>query len=228
MGEWAVPTPSPLAFARKYTSEDLYAFNMLAPLSTRYIPWSGGSIRPSALVYILNDLSINRRQRVLELGGGVSTLFIARLLRQKGGHLTAVEQDEEWAGWLRTQLEYEGLGQVAQVCLAKLEPHPLALDDCMWYADSTMRLLKSSTYDFLLVDGPLAGAPEISRSRYPAVPYLRDQLEAHATVCLDDAQRPGEQSILHTWEDDSDLAFTYFESISLAVGRFPPHAALNP
>jgi hypothetical protein len=47
-------------------------------------------------------------------------------------------------------------------------------------------------------------------------------------VCLDDAQRPGEQSILHAWEEHSGLAFTFFESISLAVGRFPPYVAPNP
>jgi predicted O-methyltransferase YrrM len=223
-----MPTQSELTFGRKYTCADLHAFNVLAPLASHYIPWSGGAIRPSALVYVLNDIAVQGRRCVLELEGGVSTLFIARLLHQQGGRLTTVEQDAEWADWLERRLEFEGLTHVTQICRAPLEQHPLSMDQCSWYADSAMDSLKSSTYDFLLVDGPSAGAPELSMSRYPAVPYFIDQLEAHATICLDDAQRPGEQAILRAWEDQPRLAFTFMESISLAVGRFSPHVPLNP
>ena len=61
---------------------------ILAPLTTAYQPWSIFAIRPSGLVKVLNEIVINRRRCIVECGGGISTVYIAKLLQQQGqGHL---------------------------------------------------------------------------------------------------------------------------------------------
>src|SRR5829696_2386183 len=51
---------------------------------------------------------LNRRRVIVELGSGVSTVFLARLLRNEGGHLYTVEDDEAWAAHVARWLEQEG------------------------------------------------------------------------------------------------------------------------
>src|SRR5918997_1250059 len=74
---------------------DILAMHVLAPLSTSYLPWTISAMRPSALVAVLNEIALNGRRSIVELGAGISTWYIARLLRQVGGHLTTVE-DDDW------------------------------------------------------------------------------------------------------------------------------------
>ena len=48
------------------SSHDAVAIQVLAPLSTSYLPWSTSALRPSGLVKILNEIVINRRDSILE------------------------------------------------------------------------------------------------------------------------------------------------------------------
>jgi hypothetical protein len=44
---------------------DQLAIQVLAPLSSRYLPWSSAAMRPSGVVAVLNEIVLNRRQRVV-------------------------------------------------------------------------------------------------------------------------------------------------------------------
>jgi hypothetical protein len=64
------------------------------------------------------------RRRIVELGSGVSTVLLARLLHQRpprdGFQLVAVEHDAGWAEWVTEQLDREGIGSGVSVVLAPL------------------------------------------------------------------------------------------------------------
>ena len=105
------------------TIADVDAAIALAPLQGPYLPWSAGALRPAGLITVLNEIAGNDQERVLECGGGISSVFIARLLAQRGrGWLATLESDEKWSGWLRSQLQEEGLEQYATVVTAPLAP----------------------------------------------------------------------------------------------------------
>src|SRR5438093_6942309 len=81
---------------------DAMALEVLAPLSLSYLPWSQAAMRPSGLVAVLNDIVINGRVRIVECGSGISTFYIARLLRElrslrRAGRIHTIEHDEPWA-----------------------------------------------------------------------------------------------------------------------------------
>ena len=101
---------------------DLLAMQALAPLSLTYLPWSASAMRPSGVVAVLNEILVHQRRSVVELGSGVSTFYIGRLLRQRGGHLWTVEHDERWAKLLGRELANEGLGDVVTVVHAPRRP----------------------------------------------------------------------------------------------------------
>ncbi len=40
-------------------------------------------MRPAGLVTVCNDIVLNERRRIVELGSGVSTVLLARLMHQR-------------------------------------------------------------------------------------------------------------------------------------------------
>lgn len=188
----------------------------LAALGGPYLPWGAGAMRPAGLATVCNDIVLNRRRHIVELGSGVSTILLARLLTQQcpggGFRLAAVEHDPGWARWVGEQLDREGIGAHVRVMHASLVPHASAEPGLSWYDQSALdagldHTLGGESIDLLVVDGPPAYADGHGLARYPALPALRDRLAPGATVILDDVERPGEQEIIHRWERETGLTF---------------------
>jgi hypothetical protein len=209
----------------------------LAALPGPYLPWGSGAMRPAGLVTICNDIVLNGRRRIVELGSGVSTVLLARLLAQcppPGGYLVAaVEHDPSWARWVGEQLDREGVGTDVTIVQAPLIPHPRAEHGLRWYDEAALvegvgEALRGDLIDLLVVDGPPAHAEGLGLSRYPALPVLGDRLVAGATVVLDDAERPGEQKVLRLWERETGLGFdrsTRLGGVALARTPAEPQGA---
>ena len=173
---------------------------------------------------LANEIVFADRTEVVELGSGVSTVVLARLLRERGGRLTSLEHDPDWARVVSSQLEREGLAQIARLIQAPLEPHPRALDGAPWYAPAALDALPAHDIDLLLVDGPPGYGEGMALSRYPALPVLAERLAPGALVALDDAEREGEREILARWEREVPRwRFGPRAGTGLAVGARHPN-----
>lgn len=198
---------------------DRDALEILRPLldAGGYLPWSEWALRPAALAAVCNEIVLAGRREVVELGSGVSTVVLGRLLAQRGGRITAVEHDPSWAGVVRGLLKSDGLTEWARLIEGPLDPHPLALDGAHWYPESALAELPAGI-DLLLVDGPPGNDEGIERSRYPALPAINERLAPGSIVVLDDAERPGEQAILERWSMEHPAwAFTARDE-GIAIG----------
>ena len=173
-------------------------------------------MRPGSLVAVCNDVIVNGRRRVVELGSGVSTVLLARLLTRlcpRGGwRIAAVEHDASWAQRVTDQLDRETIGRHVSVIHAPLVPHPLAAADLLWYDDAAMAagldvMLRGDLVDLLVVDGPPAYVTGQGLARFPALPVFQHRLAPGATVVLDDIDRPGEQEVVRRWERSTSLVF---------------------
>jgi len=200
---------------------DAHAWHLLRPLldAGGFLPWGEGSMSPAGLAAVATEISLAERRVVVELGSGASTIVLARLARQLGGRIVAVEHHPGWAGWVRRQLERDGLRDVATVVEAPLAPHPLSLDGAPWYASGALDPVPGSGIELLLVDGPPGYGDGMARSRYPALPVLGSRLAPGALVVLDDAERPGESEILDLWGRDQGWRFDRRPAERIAIGR---------
>ena len=200
---------------------DAHAWHLLRPLldAGGFLPWSEGSMSPAGLAAVATEISLAERRVIVELGSGVSTIVLARLARQLGGRIVAVEHHPGWAGWVRRQLKRDGLRDVATVVEAPLAPHPLSLDGAPWYASGDLDSIPDSGIELLLVDGPPGYGGGMARSRYPALPALSGRLAPGALVVLDDAERPGESEILDRWEREEGWRFDRRPAERIAIGR---------
>src|SRR5262249_5978203 len=135
-----------------------------------------------------------------ELGCGISTLYVAALLRQRGGQLISFEHDERWAAIITSQLEHNHLSSAAVVVHAPLTDNSHALDNCQWYkVDAIQSALRGKRIDGLIVDGPPASGKSRAFSRFPAVPVLNEFFSDSYFVYLDDINRHAEAEILKRW-----------------------------
>ena len=154
----------------------------LGALSGPYLPWGSGAMRPAGLVAVCNDIVLNDRRRIVELGSGISTVLFARLLAQvsAGGdrRLAAVEHDARWRHWVVGQLAREAVGDHVAVVDAPLRPPRPADGSWSWYDEAAVdagldAALGGDLIDLLVVDGPPAFADGFSLARHRALPVLR-------------------------------------------------------
>lgn len=202
---------------------DVDAAVALGALPGPYLPWGSGSMRPAGLVQVCNDVVLNDRRHIVELGSGVSTVVLARLLTQLGGagrrSLVAVEHDARWRRWVVGQLTAEGVA--ADVVVVEAPLRPLAGTAGLSWYDQAAVDAAIDVIDLLVVDGPPAFEPGHGLARLRALAVLRDRLVPGATVVLDDIERPGEQEVLRRWEDDFGLSFRHVPETGVAMATIP-------
>jgi predicted O-methyltransferase YrrM len=191
---------------------DLYALTTLQPLlKDSYLPFTRFSLRPSSLSMILNDVIVNQRRTIIEFGSGVSTIVLARLIRQHEmeAKIISVEHSERWSGIMNKAIRREGLTHIVTLVHAPLAPCPIAGSLNDWYdMDRIGECIEGCQFDLVIVDGPPAYEKDKETARYPAIPFLFNRLTANAAVYLDDANREGEKRILEYWAEEYSLPFT--------------------
>lgn len=163
------------------------------------MPPSGGwALDPVSLLELLFLVEEHRPQLVVELGSGTSSVWLGYALERNGGRLVSVDHDREFAERTRIMLTCHGLGGVAEVRLAPLQPLQVGQDELVWYDIAAVEDL--TAIDLLLVDGPPMAVA--SMARLPALPVLETRLSDAAVVMLDDLDRPDEREALRRWVDD--------------------------
>jgi hypothetical protein len=196
-------------------AEDLHAWQVLRPLvdAGGYLPWSTGAMRTAGLVMVCNEIVYANRTRIVECGSGVSTVVLARVLRDRGdgGSVVALEHDADWAERVVDLLRREALEPFARVVHAPLEGDP------RWYAPAALAELPAEI-DLLIVDGPPAFHAGEEHRRWPALGLLDERLVPGATVVLDDLDRAGEREVLARWEAETPWRFRVENSAGVAFG----------
>lgn len=182
---------------------DLKSMQQLAPLYNGYLSWSGASLRPTTIAYLLNEIIIHDKKVVVECGAGLSTIFIASLLKSMDREITffSIDHDGYWLEIIHKELNQRGVADRVQTIHAPLTQSKWCRDaSYQWYDPEILEdQLQVSDIDLLFVDGPPANEKELTYARYPAVPYFQSRLGEQYKVILDDGKRRGETNIAKEW-----------------------------
>ena len=191
----------------RIASHNLESRQLLPELGLPFIPQTSYALSASAIRIILNDIVLHQRRCVVELGAGMSTLFLAQVLKDyPGAQLISVDHDASWLAFIGAQLEKIGAASVVRLVHAPLEPVEF-LDDVKWYSRSALdAALRGWTIDSAIVDGPKARHGNDAETRSHALAVLMPQLNpAGFAVFLDDINRQGERRIYERWAREFDL-----------------------
>ncbi|MBD2363124.1 class I SAM-dependent methyltransferase [Anabaena minutissima FACHB-250] len=204
-------------------SQDQLAMEFLTPLYNSYLPWSTAAIRPSGIVKIINEILIYKRRCIVECGGGISTLFIAQILKKQGGHLYTIEHDQEWSLILKGQIDKLELNEYVSVITSPLVKSDLSIanSEQFWYDHAQIKQnIHNISIDLLLVDGPPAYLKTLRYSRYPALIFFQPYFAKDYSIILDDIDRVGERKIIKEWQKLTKIDFDKFLiDGGLAIGR---------
>lgn len=203
-------------------SRDSYSLGLMAPLlcGHPYLAFSASSLRPFCLNHILNDIIVNNRTRIIEFGSGISTMMIGRLIKKNklNVSLVSIDHDEQWVKKLRADFKREEIANVTLIHAPLTKCH-LALNENEWYdLDKVDVATTEGSFDLVIIDGPPAWESPRQLARYPALPFIFDNLSKDSAIYLDDANRNGEQIILRTWREKFNLSFNILGG-TLAVAR---------
>jgi len=207
-------------WGQQQSCNDAASIALLSGILRDYVPWTSSAMKPGAVVKIINEVIINERRSIVEFGSGISTLYLAKVIKDLGfGRLVSIDHDESWIEKMSLMVERVGGGGVSFV-QAPLVKTSLALDDNVWYREADLlQSLSGLNFDLVVVDGPFAYKKPIRRSRFPAIPFLHNYklLSDSHVVFLDDALRSGEKDIMRRWGDAYGYTFSVDKSSRIAI-----------
>ena len=164
------------------------------------MPFGGSwALTPDAAVVLAREIALSRPQTIVELGSGVSTVLIGRMLKQAGtGQLFSLDHDAGWAAETRRHIEASALQDHVVVLDAPLAKQPFGGQEFDWY-QVPEQLKQAGSIDLIIVDGPPQALDPNGMPRYPALPAFLAQLSPKAMIYVDDAKRPQEQAMIARW-----------------------------
>ncbi|MDR3570639.1 MAG: class I SAM-dependent methyltransferase [Candidatus Pacebacteria bacterium] len=147
------------------------------------------------MIVILRDLQSRQRSKVIEFGGGESTLAIAALLKTSasGGTIETIEHDSAFAEELRGRLARAALSDIAAVNTAPLRHYPaqLGFQEFRSYDLAGVDL----SFDVAFVDGPIVDQFGAATRLVP-LRWCMERMKPGRAIYLDDAARQPERDIV--------------------------------
>lgn len=203
-------TVNQLAHNYRFATDNL-ALSQIRPFLDSYpfIPFNEKALRPVVINHVINEVFINGRSNILEVGAGMSTVVIARALaKKKQGSILSIEQDLSWTNFINKRLADEGLSKIAKcyhipVENAKYFNHAITTFDRVKIAET----IKDKQFDLILIDGPKAFGIGQSYNRISDEFLAKQYLHENTCIILDDAGRNGERAAVKYWEQKYGFEF---------------------
>lgn len=175
-----------------------YLTDTLSP--SRRIEPAGGWAAPYTTIARLTQLILDdqvQTNKIVELGGGVSTIWLGYAARANGrSKIFSVEHDLRYYDKVKSLVTQHNLDKWIDLVHSPISEYPDSENSEKWYSLSEEEWYMSGV-DMLIVDGP-PGATS-TNARYPAYPFFRPFLRDGALVLLDDVDRNVEWEIGINW-----------------------------
>ena len=170
---------------------DSISLQELLKLNLPFIPRTSYSLSPTVTLHLINEALIYNRTKVLELGTGISTIYLAKAFSEKNHKATIVSIDEnpEWQEHIRSILYRENLIDFVSM-------KPINIDSSTsqgWYNITEFSdAINNQKFDLIVIDAP---STHNNRSRTKVVDYIKNNniLEESYSIFIDDTYRSEER-----------------------------------
>ncbi|RLD27566.1 MAG: hypothetical protein DRI75_09130 [Bacteroidetes bacterium] len=172
----------------------------LFPTST-ILPFTPFSLNPNTILHIINEIQINKRNSIIEFGSGISTIIIAKYLKDNNiqASMISIEDNKEWAQYINELLKKYGCEDQAFVEYIPLKEYASEKYNGLWYDVAILsKAIMTLQFDLVIVDGPGAGNNKLIR--LPALIEISNALFPDFIIFLDDTKRDGEKKIFYEWK----------------------------
>lgn len=164
------------------------------------LPFTPFSLNPNTILHIINEIQINKRRSIIEFGSGISTIVLAKYLKENKiqASLISIDDNLEWAQYINEQIKLYDCENFAVVKYIPLKQYSSSDYSGVWYdLGPFSKVINNILFDLVIVDGPGAGNNKMTR--LPAVIEVSNFLMPNFIVFLDDIRRKGEMKIFDVW-----------------------------
>lgn len=181
--------------------DSLDYLHSVAHPSKRVPPAGGWAATYETISFVVQRiLTSSRPPRIVEIGGGISSVWFAYALRQRGsGKLYSIEHDRNFMAKTNQLIEDHGLEMWVELVHAPLVSRNAPDLGQPWYEVASLGATMSSI-DVLFVDGPPGATTHMAR--YPAFSIFAPFLNDGSMVLLDDVDRHDEGRIVKRWKQE--------------------------
>ncbi|MEL4455026.1 class I SAM-dependent methyltransferase [Lutimonas vermicola] len=182
--------------------DDSIASIELSKINLGFFPKSSYSLSPTTLLHVINEIIINDRSQILEIGSGISTLYLAKVIKDNNldSTLLSLDEDEKWQQVIKENLKKIECEHLVTFKTASLKEGNYGY----WYDDkivSEFLCRKNYQFDLVLVDAPSTTVDKTARDG--AIPFLTNNnlLSEEYVIFLDDTFREKEYKISLSWQE---------------------------
>ena len=179
------------------------------------IPSTFYSLQPTTVNWILNEVMINGRTQILELGAGASTQTIAQALTLLSGdgierRLLSIEEHAGWASHVSGVVSRDGNQLVGDVRHVPRREGPGGF----WYdEDKLNEVLQGMQPDLIIVDGPSVKNEAMATDRHQVFRFFKDRMNPEGyAVFVDDTSRTAEKRLIEDWAAYMNVEPTYMNA----------------
>lgn len=155
------------------------------------IAWTHWNISRWLANYLMTHLSDRRPQSILEVGSGISTLFLAAYAAQNKSKFICLDHDPVFYGQTSRLLKRFNLNKYVDLRLEPLVKLDTPAGSYQWYAVGFF-----GSFDFVFIDGPPKDEGRMG-NLFAIAPHLTTKSE----VWLHDANRKHEQACQELWKN---------------------------
>lgn len=179
---------------------------------SKFVPYTTYALDPTEILHILNEVVINQRKCVLELGTGTSTIYLARLAKANNMdiQIISVDHNADYQEVIKQFCAGEGTASHIQFLHAPIN------EEYNWY-DKKVILggMNNRKVDMVIIDGP----PKINGDRNIRAngkTFIEQLLSDSYSIFIDNADRPEERELANRICDfDINKRRINFEKYSL-------------
>jgi len=165
------------------------------------IPSTSYSLQPSTINWIVNEIMINDRRCIVELGSGTSTQIVAQalaLIDQEKPKRTFISVDEnaDWVKYVSTSIEQDGNLPYVDVTHVPRIIGPGGF----WYDEEMLsKKIAQLKPDLIIVDGPSVGSVEQQADRSRVHQFFKGKIADNFAIFIDDTNRKEERVLANAW-----------------------------
>lgn len=175
---------------------------------------------PTSVLELCSLVLRHRPTFVLELGAGVSTIWLGHAMAYAGdGRVVSLEHRADRVGWVNDMINSHGITTVCEARPAPITDVRTGDEAFGWYDTEMLTDLKD--IDFVIANGPTGDGSH--DGRYPALPMLLDRLASGALIAVANVDRPGQLRTADLWlREHPELSAVTSTPSQMAVLRYSP------
>jgi len=160
-------------------------------MSTKFLktlPYSDVTISLPIAQFLYKFTKQNKIKTAIEFGSGVSTIVLGTALKELGGKLYSIEEDENYVYYTQQWLIAHKLTDTVRLMFCKLRKYPEKA--ITWYSISN----NFEPLQLIFVDGPKG-----SGNRWPCLEMIQKYIADNCYIIVDDFNREGERFMVEYW-----------------------------